>query len=205
MMELVLRGRRAVATGRLECEPTRHQVLVGFWVGLVVTASLAGVGCGDGGSESLGVTTTSAAAADAVYLAQPDDGWALKEAYNPSPENSLTRSVEPSLDWYAEYEAPPANSPRRVRLSGHAADREQVAAELKGFTLTPARVGSSDGVAGTASDPIGPSVVVFGVRKNYSALALSYELPMADLLEWSGHLQIITESEWTQSGGRVDR
>ena len=151
------------------------------------------------------MTTTSAAPGGAIYLAQSDDRWTLKEAYNPLPENALTRGVEPSLDWYAEYEAPPANSPRRVRLSGHAGDMDQVAAELKGFALKPARVGSYDGMAGTSSDPIGPSVVVFGVGRNYSALVLSYELPVEDLLEWSAHLKIATESQWTETGGRVDR
>lgn len=187
------------------CRRTRHHVRVYFRVALVVLASLAGVGCGDAGSGSAGVTTTSAGPADAVYLARPDDEWNLKEAYNPLPENTLTRSVEPSLDWYAEYEAPPANSPRRVRLSGHSGDMDQVAAELKGFTLEPAMVGSYDGMAGVSSDPIGPSVLVFGVRANYSVLVLSYELPVEDLLEWSDDLKMATESEWTATGGRVDR
>lgn len=168
-------------------------------------ASVVGVGCGDAGSGRAGVTTTSAGPADAVYLARPDDEWNLKEAYNPLPENTLTRSVEPSLDWYAEYEAPPANSPRRVRLSGHLGGMDQVAAELKGFTLEPAMVGSYDGMAGVSPDPIGPSVLVFGVRANYSVLDLSYELPVEDLLELSDDLKIVTESEWTATGGKVDR
>jgi hypothetical protein len=102
------------------CKRTRHHVRVYFRVALVVLVSLgAGFACRDAGSGSAGVTTTSAGPAGAVYLARPDDQWTLKEAYNPLPENTLTRTVEPSLDWYAEYEAPPANSPRRVRLSGH--------------------------------------------------------------------------------------
>lgn len=151
------------------------------------------------------MTTTSAGPAAAVYLARPDDQWTLKEAYNPLPENTLTRTVEPSLDWYAEYEAPPANSPRRVRLSGHSGGVDQVAAELKGFTLAPAMVGSYDGLAGVSSDPIGPSAVVFGVHANYSVLALSYELPVEALLAWSDDLKVVTESEWTTAGGRVDR
>jgi hypothetical protein len=178
---------------------------VHFRVALVVLASLVGFGCGDAGSGSAGVTTTSAGPADAVYLARPDDQWKLKEAYNPLPENALTRGVEPSLDWYAEYDAPPPNSPRRVRLSGHSGDMDQVAAELKGFAFEPAMVGSYDGMAGMSSDPIGPSVVVFGVRANYSVLVLSYELPVEGLLEWSDDLKIVTESEWTETGGRVDR
>lgn len=82
---------------------------------------------------------------------------------------------------------------------------DQVAAELKGFALKPARVGSHDGMAGTSSDPIGPSVVLFSVRANYSVLVLSYELPVEDLLEWSDHLKIVTEPEWTETGGKVDR
>lgn len=157
------------------------------------------------GTGSGGVSTTSAGAAEAVYLARPDDEWRLKEAYNPLPEKTLMRSVEPSLDWYAEYEAPPANSPRRVRLSGHSGELDQVVAELKGFALEPAMVGSYDGMAGRSSDPIGPSVVVFGVGKSYSVLVLSYELPVEDLLTWSDDLEIVTESEWTETGGRVDR
>jgi hypothetical protein len=82
---------------------------------------------------------------------------------------------------------------------------DQVAAELKGFALESAMVGSYDGMAGRSSDPIGPSAVVFGVRANYSVLVLSYELPVEDLLAWSDDLEIVTESEWTETGGRVDR
>jgi hypothetical protein len=179
---------------------------VSFRVALVVLVSLeAGLACGDAGSGSAGVTATSAEAPSAVYLARPDDQWALKEAYNPLPENTLTRTVEPSLDWYAEYEAPPANSPHRVRLSGHSGGVDQVAAELKGFTLEPATVGSYDGLAGVSSDPIGPSAVVFGVRANFSVMALSYELPVEELLAWADDLKIVTESEWADTGGRVER
>ena len=36
-------------------------------------------------------------------------------------------------------------------------------------------------------------------------LVLSYELPVEDLLEWSDHLKIVTEPEWTETGGKVDR
>jgi hypothetical protein len=177
-----------------------------FRVALVVLVSLgAGFACRDAGSGSAGVTTTSAGPAGAVYLARPDDQWTLKEAYNPLPENTLTRTVEPSLDWYAEYEAPPANSPRRVRLSGHSSGVDQVAAELKGFTLEPAIVGSYKGLAGVSSDPIGPSAVVFAVRADFSVIVLSYELPVEGLLAWTDGLKTVTESEWTETGGRVER
>ena len=76
-----------------------HHVRVYFRVALVALASLVGFGCGDAGSGSAGVTTTSAGPGAAVYLARPDDEWTLKEAYNPLPQNTLTRTVEPSLDW----------------------------------------------------------------------------------------------------------
>ncbi len=142
----------------------------------------------------------------AVYLARSDDQWVLKEAHNPLPENTLTRVVEPSLDWYAEYEAPPANSPRRVRLSGHSGDLNHVAGELKGFTVVPATVGSYRALSARSPEPDGrPAVVIFAVRSDFSVLALSYELPVEDLLAWSDDLTIVTESEWVRAGGVVER
>lgn len=48
-------------------------------------------------------------------------------------------------------------------------------------------------------------MAVFGVRPDYSVIVLSYELPVDELLAWSDDLETVTESEWTQTGGRVVR
>ena len=139
-----------------------------------------------------------------LYLAHPDGQWVLKDANNLSPGTNV--SVEPSLDWYAEYEAPPANSPRRVRLSGHHGDLDGVSAELRGFTLAPSTVASYAAVSGTSPDPDGrPAVVLFSVRADYSVMALSYELTVEELRLWAEDLTVVTESEWVQAGGEIER
>ena len=167
---------------------------------------LAACGSERAAEPSAALTTSSGPAAGAVYLARPDDQWALKEARNPLPENTLARVVEPSLDWYAEYEAPPANSPGGVRLSGHRGDIDDVAAELKGFTFEPATVGSHRALTGVSSEPDGrPAVVILAVRADFSVMALSYELPEVDLMSWSDDLTVVTESEWERAGGVVER
>lgn len=159
-----------------------------------------------GPSAALTTSSGPAAGAGAVYLTPAEDQWALKEAHNPLPENTLTRVVEPSLDWYAEYEAPPAHSPTRVRLSGHSGDIDHVAAELKGFTFEPATVGSHRALTGVSSEPDGrPAVVVLAVRADFSALVLSYELLGADLVAWSDDLTVVTESDWVRAGGIIER
>ncbi len=163
-------------------------------------------GAGETTDPSAASTTASNPTGGAVYLARSDDQWVVKEANNSLPENTLTRVVEPSLDWYAEYEAPPRNSPRRVRLSGHGGDLDHVAGELKGFTFEPATVDAYRALSAVSPEPNGrPAVVLLALRADFSVMALSYELPIQDLLAWSDDLMIVTESEWVRAGGVVDR
>jgi hypothetical protein len=174
---------------------------------LCLVLPVGACGSGKDGGPSAAVTTApSSTAGAAAYVARPDDQWVLKEARNPLPEHTLSRVVEPSLDWYAEYEAPPANSPRRVRLSGHNGDANHVAGEVKGFTFQPATVGSYPAVSAVSPDPDGrPAVVVFAVRTDFSVMVLSYELPLPELLAWADELIGVTESEWVQAGGEIER
>jgi hypothetical protein len=46
---------------------------------------------------------------------------------------------------------------------------------------------------------------VFAVRADFSVIVLSYELPVEGLLAWTDGLKTVTESEWTETGGRVER
>ncbi len=172
---------------------------------VIVLALLPAGGCSSSDDDGQAEAGTGAAGA-AVYLVPSDGQWKLIEGYDPSPENTRAAAVEASLDWYAEYDAPPAESPRHVRLSGHDGDLDQVAGEVEGFTLEPSAVGSYEALSGTSPEPDGrPAVVVFGVRRDYSVMALSYELTADELVGWSEDLEVVTESEWEKAGGKVDR
>ena len=174
----------------------------------LIAASVSTLGCSSGGSAGPNAGTTSpptSALGEAVYRLHAGGGWSLNEAYNATPEGTATAGLEPSLDWYAEYEAPPLASPRRIRLSGHGGTVENVAGAMKGFGFESARVGASDGLVGDSPDAAGPSVVVFAARPDYCLMALSYELSSDELIAWSEDLVPVSESEWIKAGGRVDR
>jgi hypothetical protein len=140
-----------------------------------------------------------------IYLAREPDAWMLKDARDPRPSGPLAQ-VEPSLDWYAEYERfPDPSQSQRVRLSGHGVASPALQEELKGFNFQTAREASWPVVPGRSSDPTGPEVILLAVAEDYTVMALSYELDADKMTQWSRSLQPADESEWVARGGVVER
>lgn len=171
-------------------------------VALGVAAMLA-TGCGSGGTSRAPLRRDPSGS---IYLVRPPDEWRLQEAYNPR-EPGLHSRAEPTLDWFTEYERfPDPNHSEAVRLSGHRATRATVQEEAKGFTFTPAAGAPWPASRGRSSEPNGrPSVILLTVAKDYTVMALSYELDGAALGRWSRALTPAGESEWVARGGVVER
>lgn len=146
-----------------------------------------------------------------VYAVRDAGDWKLNEARNPSPTDPIqSRMPERTLDWYAEYERSLSGSTagqtigQSVRLSGHDAARATVQQELKGFTFSEqTTVRGWKATPGRGAD--GPSIVLLEVESNYTLVTLSYQLSADDLLTWSRSLERVSESEWVERGGTVDR
>jgi hypothetical protein len=146
-----------------------------------------------------------------LYIVRSPDEWSLKRALNPAPD-SLASRVEPSLDWFAEYErrGPVSDEGRytlyRVRLSGHFAAVERQRDNLHGLVGERSVViAGKTAISGRLADPIGPEVVLIRLSDTYSAVALSYELTGDDLVAWCATLRDASEAEWVASGGTIER
>ena len=173
---------------------------------LVVLALSVVASCGTSGTST---RTTSQSLVrgptGSIYLAREPDAWKLKEARDPRPAGPLAQ-VEPSLDWYAEYEQfPDSSHSLRVRLSGHGVASPTLQQELEGFNFETAREASWPAVRGRSSDPTGPEVILLAVAEDYAVMALSYELDADQMTRWSRSLQPVDESEWVARGGVVER
>ncbi len=175
-------------------------VIRAIWLGaaLLMPALTGSCGGDDAADASLRSSTTSSISAEAtsVFLVRAADEWTPQ---NPSYPATGSSPTEPSLDWYISYQRPPAEAPQMVRLSGHRASIGELGASLVGFSLEPVEVGGSDALAGRSSDPVGPSVVLLPLADDYTAMALSYELTVAELLSWAAALDEATEAAWRSS------
>jgi hypothetical protein len=172
----------------------------------VVLALSVVASCGTSGTSTRTTNHSLAQGPTAsIYLAGEPDAWILKEARNPRPGGPLAQ-VEPSLDWYAEYERfPDPSHSLRVRLSGHGVASPTLQQELKGFSFETAREASWPAVRGRSTDPTGPEVILLTVADDYTVMELSYELDADQLIQWSRSLQPADESEWVARGGVVER
>ena len=177
-------------------------------VGRTVVAALAVAVAASCGTSGTSTRTESGSLVrsrtGSIYLTREADEWKLHEARNPRPGGPLAQ-VEPSLDWYAEYErSPDARRAIRVRLSGHAVASGMLQQELKGFTFATAGGASWPALPGRPSDPTGPQVILFAVADDYTVMALSYELGPNEMIEWSHSLKPAEESTWVTRGGVVE-
>jgi hypothetical protein len=194
-----------------QCEPGHDVRLVtvatAFGRAVILVLALSVVpSCGTSGTSTR--TTSQSlvrAPTGSIYLAREPDAWNLNEARDPRPGGPLAQ-VEPSLDWYAEYERfPDPSHSLRVRLSGHGVAGPRLQQELRGFNFERAREASWPAVRGRSSDPTGPEVILLAVAEDYTVMALSYELDADQMTQWSRSLQPVDESEWVARGGVVER
>lgn len=138
----------------------------------------------------------------AEYFLRRPSAWELLEAVDPD-EDWQFAGIEPSLDWYAEYEYMPSPElSQGVRLSGHLATLEGMLEELPGFDPRPVEVRGGDGLAGGGREGA-PSVILFEARGGYVVMVLSYDLDAEQLVPWTNDLRRVTEQEWVAAGGVV--
>jgi hypothetical protein len=172
-------------------------------VTVVLVVALAVSGCSRHDQPTLSATTSTSARSATVsrYLVRPADEWTLLEAI----DTTGPQVGDPSMDWYAEYDHPPRDSPQNVRLSGHTQTLSGLSGELGVFALHSVRVAGWDAFAGTSrpADPGGPVVVIFPLAAEYAAMALSYELSEAELVAWAAALREASPAEWLEAGGQV--
>ncbi|HWC12494.1 MAG TPA: hypothetical protein VG455_14885 [Acidimicrobiales bacterium] len=60
-------------------------------------------------------------------------------------------------------------------------------------------------VAGTSTDPAGPTVVLLEVDADYTLMTLSHEVGYDEQRRWSALLRPVDEQEWVAPGGIVER
>jgi hypothetical protein len=166
-------------------------------------------GC-TGDRESAGsqppTSTSPSTGVDMRFMRLDDGSWQLKEAIRPLTKTGRWAELEPSLDWWAEYERfePITGGVEGldVRLSGHHADLEVQTVELTGFTVEPALVGDRRAMIATGPDGE-PVTVSIDVSAGYTVMALSYALNADELVRVAAELDVVTFDEWTADGGRV--
>ncbi len=152
-------------------------------------------------SDGSGSTTGQPTSA---YFVSEAKAWDQREAYKPRPDDPVSSRAEPSLDWFAEHERHPnPNQSQSVRLSGHDVPMAALEETLRGFDFRVRRVQGVDAKAG--SSPGGPHVVLLPVAAGYTVMALTYELSLDELVEWSSSLRAVDEAEWVQRGGVIAR
>ena len=123
------------------------------------------------------------------------DEWTIAAANDPDEPIA----VEPTLDWYAEYDRDVAGSPAHVRLSGHTTSLYALGSELPGFELEPITVLDRSGVAGVGDEDTGPAVVAYSVEPGYLIMLLSYELTVDELVELANDLQPVSAGEFADA------
>lgn len=189
-------------------------------VALALAAGLAVAGCGDDDPGDDAATTTSASDQDATdpgnsngngngneggidgsYLLLAAEGWELQEAVDPAADDPIATIERPPLLWYAEYEQGAADTPSRVRVSGHDGDLAAVLdALVPGFGFEDRTIDGRPALVGRGNDPLGPSVVVLE-HGTTSVMVLSYELPVEQLADLATRVEEVDEAGWAAAGG----
>lgn len=173
---------------------------------LVAIPTLLG-SCGE--AESGESTVGADSSSDCTrFFVLDDPGWDFHEAIDYPEDLGPLGAVEPSLDWYAEFERliPSADGQSvegvSLRLSGHDVGVETFRAELVGFELE--RLEGDDTMLIARSGAGGqPSVVVRPVGGSYTFMLLSYGLDTDELVEVAAATRSVCEQEWVDAGGQV--
>ena len=84
-------------------------------------------------------TESKASSREPQYMVETESSWTLREAVRPLSPTAVAVKLDPSLDWWAEYERLiPIDGGSRgddLRLSGHRLNVERQARDLVGFEL----------------------------------------------------------------------
>ncbi|NHB12565.1 hypothetical protein GWK53_39545, partial [Burkholderia cepacia] len=109
--------------------------------------------------------------------------WELKEAIQPVTRAASWVELEPSMEWWAEYERfePIAGGVEGidVRLSGHRTGLDRQIEEMPEFLGHSATIAGRRAIVGTVPD--GPSTASIELANDYTVMALSYALDPDEL------------------------
>ena len=175
---------------------------------LCAALALAVLGCAeDGDAHERAATTSAVVARDAVVFVElRDDDWSRRQAIWPQAWSPGMATVEPSIDWWAEYERgrPSAGAVESVdlRISGHHVALDTHVAELERFDTHDVTIAAGRAVIATGPDG-GPATVSIAVRPDYTVMALSYALGTAELTDVAAALETISQAAWLSAGGRI--
>jgi len=185
------------------------------WLLLAVTVGA----CSDNGPASVDTVDPSTTDAPLASPATPsttsashfmvlqDGGWTLRQAVKPAGVTGAQAGIEPSLDWWSEYERAVAADggaieASGVRISGHRLALQDHGGELPGFQGSDGEIDGRPARIGTGPDGP-PAVITMAVEDDYTVMVLSYELSVDELTEVAEQLEIVSESDWLAAGGEI--
>lgn len=132
------------------------------------------------------------------YVALESDEWDLRDT-GTAGSNTASAVVEPSLEWFAEYERlVPTEGGREsqdLRLSRHAAALDEHAEELPGANLTEGQIEGRPARWGVGPDGT-PAVVTIQSDARHTVMLLSYALAVDELRDVVRWLRPVTEDAW---------
>lgn len=148
---------------------------------------------------------SSAANEGGRYAILDSKGWELREAVK-SLAGEGSRTLEPSRDWWAEYERlVPVDGGREgqdVRVSGHDVSLVEHRNELQGVVAQEGEVNGRPALL--AVGPEGqPAIVTIAFAERYTIMVLSYALPLEELRRVATQLVPADEIEWMAHGGEI--
>lgn len=176
---------------------------------MLIAVLIASCGGGDGADEVEAAATNCADDGGAgPYFLYERDGWEFRGGADyPADADPLAR-VEPSLDWFVEYERfTRASSDATVegvslRLSGHEIAIDDQREELVGFRTEGAEIAGRSAYTGVSPEGE-PTVVGMAVDDAYTIMLLSYGLGLDELIEAASHIEQACQAAWIEAGGRV--
>ena len=174
-------------------------------------AALLGTGCGSEGGSDQTVDATKACPDDGgagPYFVYRSMDWFFHGATDYPDDLRTLGEVEPSLDWFAEYEhyIPGLDdNPTQgasLRSSGHDVALATQRKELVGFQAEDTEIAGRH--AYTATGPGGePTVVGLDVGTDYTVVLLSYGLELRALVAVSRQIEQLCQADWIEAGGQL--
>jgi hypothetical protein len=137
-----------------------------------------------------------------VFVELRDDDWSRQRAIWPQAWSPGMATVEPSIDWWAEY--------GRVRAGG--VESLDVRSPVITSAWTRTWPSSSGSTPTTAPSPPGerssrrdgaPATVSIAVRPDHTVMEMSYALRTDELAGVAAALETISQAAWLSTGGRI--
>ncbi|MBA3742702.1 hypothetical protein [Sporichthya sp.] len=192
------------------------------WALAMVLTSLLALGACDSGSDSDDKSDAKPGAAApggqsnpgeapdphyAVFPSKvPGTGWELTEATR---QIGTGREVQlgglPGVDWYAEFDGPPAEGGTNAYLSltGYSQSLEERRAES---VSDPSNVTEGD-ISGHKAfwilDPEDGAVVTWEITSDYTIEVFSTGISLGELLAMARSVKDASEAEWVAAGGQI--